>query len=204
MVSLRYPEDYPVTTSLTRFPYALTICVVMLRRYDSPFGDETNGGPWEGYDTAQVCVNGHSINECAQTQPEHNQKFCSRCGAGTITTCPKCSCGIHGCYHSPGVIIGVHYTPPGFCHNCGSTYPWTQKKLDAARELANELEELDAEEKSLLARSLDDLVRENPNTPVAVNRFKKLVAKAGAASAQGFRNILVDVLSEAVRKQIWP
>jgi hypothetical protein len=63
---------------------------------------------------------------------------------------------------------------------------------------------LDDNEKGILSRSLDDLVRETPNTPVAVARFKKLVAKAGGAAAEGFKSILVEVLSEVVKKQIWP
>ncbi|MFI5269488.1 MAG: DUF2321 domain-containing protein, partial [Chloroflexota bacterium] len=52
--------------------------------------------------------------------------------------------------------------------------------------------------------SLDDLVRETPNTPVAVARFKRLATKAGRTVADGLRSILVDVFSEAIRKQIWP
>jgi len=93
---------------------------------------------------------------------------------------------------------------PIFCPDCGKPYPWTEKNLKAAQDLADEVDNLSPEERSLLKKSLDDIVRDTPQTPVAVTRFKKLVAKAGPVAADGFRKILVDVLSEAVKKAIWP
>jgi hypothetical protein len=103
----------------------------------------------------------------------------------------------------PNVVGLYEYKPAAFCYHCGKSYPWTNRRLTAARELANELDRLNAEEKQALAKSLDDLIRETPGTPVAVTRFKKLVAKAGNLAAEGMKNILFDVLSEAVRKQLW-
>jgi len=35
-------------------------------------------------------------------------------------------------------------------------------------------------------------------------RFKKLASKGGQVVAQGLKQILVSVVTEAVRKQIWP
>jgi hypothetical protein len=40
-------------------------------------------------------------------------------------------------------------------------------------------------------------------THVAASRFKRLVKKAGVGAAEGFRNILIDVMSEATKKAIW-
>ena len=93
---------------------------------------------------------------------------------------------------------------PICCPDCGKPYPWTEIKLKAAQELADELDSLSAEERSLLKKSLNDIVRDTPKTTVAATRFKRLVAKAGKSAADGFRDILVDVLSEAVKKVIWP
>jgi len=39
---------------------------------------------------------------------------------------------------------------------------------------------------------------------VAAIRLKKLFAKAGKGVAEGFKNILVDIVSEAAKKMIWP
>ena len=93
---------------------------------------------------------------------------------------------------------------PNFCPEWGKPYPWAEAKLKAARELSDELENLSSEERDLLKKSIDDIVRDTPQTPVATTRFKRLVAKAGKPAADAFRDILVDVLSEAVKKSIWP
>jgi hypothetical protein len=42
------------------------------------------------YHTAQICLNGHIINESIEEYPEKNEKFCSLCGSETITECPSC------------------------------------------------------------------------------------------------------------------
>ena len=155
------------------------------------------------YDTAQICLNGHTINDASVSYPQSNMKFCDRCGAATITACPDCKAPIKGYYHVPGVIGGgFDYSPPSFCPNCGIPYPWTNAKLKAAKEFAHELDNLNEDEKTILEKSLEDLARETPNTQVAAIRFKKLVAKAGRGAAEGFKSILVDVLSETAKKLI--
>lgn len=155
------------------------------------------------YDTAQICLNGHPINTMAASYPESNMKFCDRCGASTITACPDCKAPIKGYYHVRGVIgAGSDYLPPSFCPNCGIPYPWTNAKLKAAKEFAHELDNLNEDEKTILEKSLEDLARDTPNTQVAAVRFKKLVAKAGKGAAEGFKSILVDVLSETAKKLI--
>ncbi|MBA7691028.1 hypothetical protein ES703_99566 [subsurface metagenome] len=56
----------------------------------------------------------------------------------------------------------------------------------------------------MLKKSLDDIVRDTPQTTVAVSRFKRLVAKAGPVAAEGFKKILWDIASEFAKRQIWP
>ncbi len=158
----------------------------------------------EGWDTAQVCENGHDINAYAASMPQYNAPRCSKCGAETITKCSKCSEIIRGKYHASGVIDVNHYKIPSFCHNCGSPYPWTDKQLSAAREYVRESERLTDNEKGILERSLDDLVRDTPNTPISVLRYKQLVSKMGAAAAEGLKTILFGLLTEAAKRQIWP
>ena len=94
--------------------------------------------------------------------------------------------------------------PPSFCHNCGTAYPWTEQRLDAAREVAEGAEQLDEKEKQVLKDSVDEIVHKKPGAPGAVIRYKKLAAKAGKQVADGLKAILVDVLSEAIKKQLWP
>ena len=156
------------------------------------------------YDRAQICINGHVINSQSVHHPEHNKEFCDKCGAATITNCQRCNSPISGYYHVPptGTLNYTDLPLPSFCPNCGEPYPWTEAKLKAAQELADELDNLSLEERNLLKRSLDDIVRDTPETTIAATRFKRLVAKAGKPAAHAFREILVDVLSETAKKII--
>ncbi len=159
------------------------------------------------YDTAQICTSGHVINSCSVSIPKHNKNFCDRCGAPTLTNCQNCNALIKGYYHQSNVMALIYHTDlmlPSFCPDCGGSYPWTEAKLKAAKELSDELDNLSLEERETLKKSLDDIVRDTPQTTVAVNRFKRLIAKAGKPAADAFRDILVDVLSEAIKKSIWP
>jgi hypothetical protein len=156
------------------------------------------------YDVAQVCQNGHTVNDSYHRFPQHNQPFCSRCGAASITACESCRTPIRGEYDADGVIaIGFTYKPPAYCHNCGQPYPWTGAALQSARDLADELDGLDEQEREALKGTLDDLVRDSARTQVASLRFEKLAAKTGKEGAGMLRDVLVGVVSEAARKVIW-
>jgi len=185
------------------------------------------------YDTAQICINGHIINSMARSHPEHKKKFCDKCGAPTITNCPKCNTPIKGRYYAPskealpvsnvtgratgrtrkitrleehsmGTLNHTDLPLPVYCPDCGKPYPWTEAKLKAAQELSDELDDLSLEERQTLKNSLDDIIRDTPQTTVASTRFKRLVAKAGKTAVGGFRDILVDIASETAKKLIWP
>lgn len=77
------------------------------------------------YDTMQVCENGHQITSSAVSQPEYQKKRCPKCGAATLTACPKCSTRIPGYHHVPGIVDLCGVPVPSFCENCGEPYPWT-------------------------------------------------------------------------------
>jgi hypothetical protein len=165
-------------------------------------GDFLMGESW--YDTAQICLNGHVNNRMTQMFPERDAKFCRECGAPTMTNCQSCNAPIRGEYHVPGVVVvGSSWSPPSYCHECGEPYPWVRSKLEAARELVDELEDLNTDEREKLRESLDDLVRDTPGTNVAAMRFKRIVAKCGSGVAEAFKEILVDVMSETAKKTIY-
>jgi hypothetical protein len=165
-----------------------------------PYG---GGRSLSGYDTAQICINGHIITQFAQTRPGQAKKFCDKCGAATTSVCPKCSKPIQGYHHSPRVVRVVKEEPPAFCHECGEPYPWTEQRLAAVKQLTDEVAEFSAEEREQFQQSVNDIVKQTPNTPVAVNRLRRLMSKGGQWVTEGLRTILVDVLSEAIKKQIW-
>lgn len=156
------------------------------------------------HDIAQICINGHVVNDSFGRYPEFNKNYCDKCGEPTITKCPKCNSEIQGHFYAEGVISAyVMEEPPKFCHNCGKPYPWTELKIKAAEELAKEIESLNEEEKESLVKSIDDLVHDSPKTELAVFRFKKIAAKAGKEATEALKKILIDIVSETVKKAIW-
>ena len=70
--------------------------------------------------------------------------------------------------------------------------------------MALELEDLDLEDREALAASIDDLVRETPQTLAAATTFKRILSKVGQDAYETFRKILIDVASEVARKSLWP
>ncbi len=156
-------------------------------------------GSW---DVAQVCQNGHAITYVLRQGEVPSQSHCEECGETTVTACGKCGAPIRGYYNVPGVIGGFDYSPPKFCHNCGAAHPWTERRIEVAKELAAEMYSIAVEDRKLLADSIDDLVRDTPRTPVAGVRFKRLMSGAGRATVEAFRDILVDIVSETARKSM--
>ena len=91
------------------------------------------------YDTAQICLNGHVITSASKAFPTRKRQLCDKCGAPTITECPKCGASIRGYYHVPGeLILDRTYRLPKFCRDCGVAYPWVESSLKVAHELALE------------------------------------------------------------------
>ena len=156
------------------------------------------------YDTAQICLNGHTVNSNAISSPQLNQKHCAKCGEQTITKCPACNTAIRGYYTPAGSFeLYGYYYKPAYCHNCGEAFPWTTSSLKAASELVDELEALNPEEKQQLKDSFPDIVKDTPKTVVAGTRFKRLMEKAGAEAYDGMKSILINVVSEAVKKSVF-
>lgn len=155
------------------------------------------------FDVAQICLNGHVITEMANGHPEYRKDFCTECGEETTTTCQHCNISIKGNHHIPGVISFSAYQKPKYCEKCGQPYPWTDRQLTAAKELIELTDSLNNIEKGELKSSIDQLVKSGPQTIVAQAKYKKYIGKAGAEVAKGVRDILVDIVSETVKKAIW-
>jgi hypothetical protein len=160
--------------------------------------------------TAQICLNGHVVTPQLDNFPAMSQNFCSTCGVKTITTCQKCQDEIRGLsrYARPrdtmhGGNIAPTYVRPAYCPNCGEPYPWTDTALEAAADLASEIE-LSESDATALKATFADLVHDTPQTTVAASRFRRIIAKAGPMAAEGFKTILVNVVTEAAKKLMFP
>jgi hypothetical protein len=154
----------------------------------------------EGYLTAQVCLNGHSVNSGVECSPEFSAKFCAICGAATICTCPGCDVAIRGAFF--GSLTTREYEPPNHCHNCGEAFPWTKAKLAAAKEHALEIEGLEQSERVQLQNTFDDLAAGGPRTELAASRFKRLMKKGGQGVGSGLYKVAIDLASEATKKAL--
>lgn len=155
------------------------------------------------YRVAQICINGHAINDNADIMPQLNQRFCDKCGAETITACPHCKTGIRGEYDVPGVAaFGFEYTPPNFCHNCGEGYPWTALKISSAEQLADMIESLTPPEREQLKESIRNIVRDTPQTLVAAVKFQSLMARAGTDMKAAIWETISDMADAKAKKII--
>ena len=154
--------------------------------------------PQEGHDVAQVCLNGHKINQYSRTSPTYNAKFCAKCGASVID---RCVCGGEIRGGIVGRLVGG-FEVPSFCQHCGKPFPWTEQALAAAREYSNELTSLTEEEKTSLNASLVELTSDTPRTPLAASRVQRLMDKIGKPAANMFMQIAVTIMTEEAKKHL--
>ncbi|MCR8561607.1 DUF2321 domain-containing protein [Mucilaginibacter sp. BJC16-A38] len=155
------------------------------------------------YDVAQVCLNGHVINADSKSAPAANKTYCDKCGSKSIIQCPDCASPIRGQAHYEGIFDFGTYELPSYCDSCGHPFPWTTAIQEAAFELI-EFSELDNADKEDFKDSVNNLMQNTPNTSLAILKFKKYAGKAGMAVGMALKDILVDVVSEAVKKTVWP
>lgn len=141
---------------------------------------------------AQICLNGHPTNFHFRSQPQVSKSFCPTCGERTITQCPSCQKDI------PGEDTVVY----PYCKYCGKPYPWAEKRIQAAKQLVHE-QGLTEVEEAEVTDSIDALVQRSPAAPLAEQRLQRFIKKAAPQVADTLKAILVDVLSESIKKTIW-
>lgn len=155
------------------------------------------------YHQAQICLNGHTITSFVDQCPELREKFCSKCGAETVTNCSNCGAPIRGDYDVPGVIdFASTYLPPSYCHNCGEPYPWTRSALETAKEIIWEDESLFDDEKKKMVQSLPDIISETPGTSLAVFRLKKTVMRCMPTVKDALLDFAVKFACELAKNQL--
>jgi hypothetical protein len=72
--------------------------------------------------------------------------------------------------------------------------------LDSAKEYADGLDTLTDDEKTALKTTLDDLTVDSPQTPVAAQRFKGLLKKAGPAAATVIQAVITNVITQEAKR----
>lgn len=130
------------------------------------------------YDVAQVCLNGHVINDNYKRNPDFNQGYCDECGEKTITECQSYHEQIKGSYYIEGRFSGMPgYTPPSYCYKCGNVFPWIQTALESAKELLEIDESINADDKELLLNSMKEISKDTSKTEVNALKIKKIAKK---------------------------
>lgn len=151
---------------------------------------------------AEICLNGHVITATAYSEFEKVAKFCADCGAPTTNKCLSCEAPIRGSYVSFGFLKSGKYKVPNYCHKCGDLYPWTSEKINAIQELIELNETISIEDRKIVIKSMDDLIKDNSRTPVAALKINNILAKADKGTRVAFINIAMDVLSEPAKQAL--
>lgn len=142
----------------------------------------------------QICKNGH-LDKIVDGFTKPTRPFCSQCGEQILSNCPNCC-------HYITTLISDDIKVPNYCFNCGNAFPWTQNLIDNAVEIISLDEELSENQKEIIKNAIPDLIIESSSTPVAQAKYKKYMSRAAEYVQEGTRNLLIDVVSETVKKSI--
>ena len=137
----------------------------------------------EQYDVQQVCENGHQITGCYNIKQSDQHKFCKKCGANTIITCPNCSEKIQGAQIDQQVTgdwVPIEVADvPSYCPNCGEPFPWTQKRIQTAIQILLEFGDLEEEEKKTIKKDIENIAKDVPEAELSARRIKRIWDKGG-------------------------
>ena len=150
--------------------------------------------------TAQVCMNGHTITEGLELSPDFQSKFCSTCGAQTISECQNCSTPIRGEYYIPGVIASFDYIPPNYCHDCGKSMPWLEQSMASVTEIIKDLNELPAKDHELFIQTVLELTKDTPRTELAALRYRKYLTKFGKVATDLLNKTVHSIATDAAKR----
>lgn len=146
------------------------------------------------HDVAQICLNGHIVNDAALTYKNLNKKYCEICGARTIMECRHCKTQIQGAFDPEGRWGTEHLTVPlKYCTGCGQPYPWTAQKILAIFEFIEERDELSDEEKQIFKSSFEEIMKETPKSSTGAMRIKNLLKKLNRESILSHRELLIHI-----------
>lgn len=152
------------------------------------------------YQEATICINGHVISY----SKANYTKYCQDCGKKTVSTCGSCSKPIKGSYALLEFgDIGGTYFKPYYCPECGEAYEWTTRILEHAFELISLDDDLPDEHRKIIKDAIPDLITETTASPLAAAKYKKHIGKAAGYVKDGLHNLLIDVVSETVKKSLW-
>lgn len=150
------------------------------------------------YERAQICENGH-VQTSSFSSTDAEVAYCPECGARTIAACPHCGRPIRG----HGVVIGVialpHYQRPSYCHACGKPYPWTERALSRAEQIADAAK-LSVLEKNEIVSSLEQIAADSPEAKASAEKIRAASDQIGGILGKSLIEIAAGAGSKVVEK----
>ncbi len=150
------------------------------------------------YDTALICSNGHVITNSIERHPASYSDYCSECGERTTAVCLNCKAKIRGFIETPGWRV-VPYKLPLYCYSCGKPYDWTYKKVTAAKEYVDLIDDLSDSDKVALKKDIESLSHNSPQAQVVAAKFNILLKKAPQKAAQTLRELVIEITDKQLR-----
>lgn len=162
------------------------------------------------YWNARICLNGHIVDYGG-----HNtEPFCGKCGAEIISECQRCLAPIRGSTKQISMYVGdeVYYNDarstdmlyPNYCVYCGNPYPWTSRIIESAVEALSFDKSIKEETKEIIRNAIPHLIVDTPDTPLEAAKFRSSFDKFNKLVKSTLYQLLVDVLSDSIRKTIFP
>lgn len=162
------------------------------------------------YWNVTICENGHVLDPGYS----NTQKFCEQCGSSVVSNCKHCNNPIRGAKVVIGGYIGdlefindpciEDFKISYYCPFCSKPYPWTEKIFTNITEILSLDGDINSDTKSLIITALPDLIVETPNTQLAVAKFNTSYSKLNDVIKSGVKNILFSLISEVIKRQIFP
>ena len=149
------------------------------------------------YCDAQICVQGHV--QSSEGYFEGGER-CAKCGAACIDQCQYCRTPIRGRLADSPL---QNYDLPFYCRapECGRPYPWMLDKVETARELLYDIENLSQDERDELWDLLS-FVMSDPKSGWALAKTKLIgikLAKVSKASREALLDFIAKVAAEVMK-----
>jgi hypothetical protein len=111
---------------------------------------------------------------------------------------------IRGYFRIPNTFYPSNYSPPDFCHACGSAYPWAgrQARIYQLQNLLDE-EQLDEADALVVREQLEALINPDLDEKEQVKRWKRIKEAAPDFMLKAASQpIVVSLITGVARKEL--
>jgi len=156
------------------------------------------------FDKALICESGHLINHSKTQSPVDAVDYCEKCGSKVLDKCTHCNTEIKGQKYRIGYphnSYAADFNNPSFCYKCGKQFIWTERKIQAAIDIASEFTSDDKEIESI-RRDLNNIVKEDTFAEISIRKLKLFMPKIANGAGELFKKLIIEIASESIKKMI--